>query len=152
VQPTRSFKTAVKHHAGNRQILVDGNRYNVPKGMSDSHIPKVDPVGDALQTAAKNANDKWDSGLLSATEARSIARAHRRGRHWLGNLLLRQAKGRYIEAMLRNRFPGLQWNRKGVDVVDLSTGLKYDILSGTKSNIDLHARRMADELFRMITF
>ena len=46
----------------------------------------------------------------------------------------------------------LQWNRSGVDVFDPTTGLKYDILSGTKSNIDAHAKRISNELFRMIYF
>jgi len=35
---------------------------------------------------------------------------------------------------------------------DPSTGIRYEVLSKTRDNLDLHARRMADTLFRMIMF
>ncbi|WP_309897156.1 hypothetical protein [Archangium sp.] len=41
---------------------------------------------------------------------------------------------------------------KGVDVVDPTTGTRYEILSGTDSNLARHGRRMAGEFFRMLTF
>jgi len=41
---------------------------------------------------------------------------------------------------------------KGVDVVDPATGTRYEILSGTASNLARHGRRMAGEFFRMLTF
>jgi hypothetical protein len=41
---------------------------------------------------------------------------------------------------------------EGIDVVDPATGRQYEILSGTESNLARHGRRMATELFRMLTF
>jgi len=41
--------------------------------------------------------------------------------------------------------------RNGVDVV-VPGGYKYEILSGTESNLARHGRRMAGEFFRMLTF
>lgn len=90
--------------------------------------------------------------MLSAREARAIARAHRSGRHWLGHILLKQAQGRFVEARLRRQFPSLKWSRAGVDVRDPATGLRYEILSGTNFNMNLHAMRMPNVFFRMITF
>jgi len=46
----------------------------------------------------------------------------------------------------------LKWNRTGVDVVDPKTGIQYEILTRTESNMARHGRRMAEELFRMIGF
>ncbi|EPX62172.1 hypothetical protein D187_010076 [Cystobacter fuscus DSM 2262] len=40
---------------------------------------------------------------------------------------------------------------KGVDVV-VPGGYKYEMLSGTESNLARHGRRMAGEFFRMLTF
>jgi hypothetical protein len=40
---------------------------------------------------------------------------------------------------------------KGVDV-EVPGGYKYEILSGTDSNLARHGRRMAGEFFRMLTF
>jgi hypothetical protein len=54
--------------------------------------------------------------------------------------------------MLKREFTQLRWNNRGVDAVDPMTGYRYEILSGTKSNLELHGRRMAEELFRMIAF
>jgi hypothetical protein len=42
--------------------------------------------------------------------------------------------------------------RRRKDAVDPKTGRKYEILSGTESNLARHGRRMADEFFRMLTF
>lgn len=53
---------------------------------------------------------------------------------------------------MKGQFPDLKWNPKGVDAVDPATGRQYEILSGTRSNVDRHVKRMADELFRMIRF
>jgi hypothetical protein len=65
----------------------------------------------------------------------------------------RMARGKFVEQRLRDQFKHLRWSpNKGVDAVDPATGLKYEILSGTKWNLELHGRRMAKELFRMITF
>jgi hypothetical protein len=40
---------------------------------------------------------------------------------------------------------------RGVDV-EVPGGYKYEILSGTESNLARHGRRMAGEFFRMLTF
>jgi putative transposase len=40
----------------------------------------------------------------------------------------------------------------GSDALNPASGVRYDIMSGTASNLDLHAHRMADVLFRMIDF
>jgi hypothetical protein len=75
------------------------------------------------------------------------------GKHWLARLLEREARGRFVHETVKNRFrQGFKWNHHGVDVVDLTTGVKYEILSGTESNLALHGRRMSGEFFRMITF
>jgi hypothetical protein len=39
-----------------------------------------------------------------------------------------------------------------VDVIDPVTGTRYEILSGTASNLARHGRRMTGEFFRMLTF
>ena len=57
-----------------------------------------------------------------------------------------------MEEQLRSEFTSLKWNQTGVDAVDPVTGLKYEILTGTDWNMQLHGRRMAEEFFRMITF
>jgi hypothetical protein len=64
----------------------------------------------------------------------------------------RMARGKFVENELRRQFKHLSWSRLGVDAVDPATGLKYEILSGTKWNMEMHGRRMAEELFRLITF
>jgi hypothetical protein len=81
-----------------------------------------------------------------------MRRAHEQGRYWLVRLLERQARGRYVEQVLRRQFTQLRWNSKGVDAVDPKTGYRYEVLSGTDSNLALHGRRMAEEFFRLITF
>ncbi len=152
--PPREYKVAKTHPStgGNKQVVVDGQRWNVPKGVDPSKIPAVDKVGDQLQAAAKAAASEWNASKLSAAERQAIATAHADGEHWLARLLEQQAKGRYVEARVRPQFPNLQWNRTGVDAIDSATGIKYDVLSGTESNMTLHAKRMAKELFRMIMF
>jgi hypothetical protein len=59
-----------------------------------------------------------------------------------------------VHARLKDQFDGLlRFNHQGVDVVDPSPGgYKYEILSGTESNLARHGRRMAGEFFRMLTF
>jgi hypothetical protein len=49
-------------------------------------------------------------------------------------------------------FPHLKWYERGVDAIDPKTGLRYDILSGSYGNMTEHAKRMPDQVFRMITF
>ena len=148
------LKTVKTHPStgGNRQVEVNGQRWNLPKNVEPSKIPAVDKVGDQLQAAAKTAASQWNAGKLTAAEQQAIATARAEGKHWLASLLEKQAKGRYVESQIRPQFPNLQWNRQGVDAIDPATGIKYDILSGTEWNMTEHAKRMADVLFRMITF
>jgi hypothetical protein len=77
-----------------------------------------------------------------------------RGEYWLAHLLEREARGRFVEERVRQRFKHLyDFSRnRGVDVIDPATGYRYEILSGTESNMARHGRRMAGELFRMLTF
>ena len=63
-----------------------------------------------------------------------------------------QARGRWVESRVKAQFPELKWQAKGVDAVDPKTGVKYEVLSGARSNVDAHAKRMSQETFRMIKF
>lgn len=153
----RPYKVTTTHRLGNRQVLIDGQRWNVPKGTDISEIPENDVLGNRLQELASEAGRAWNPRRnLSPAEREAIADARSQNEHWRANLLEQQAKGRWIENKVRNATEGagfnVNWNRKGVDVVDPSTGLRYDIMSGSKSNMDTHAKRMPNELFRMITF
>jgi hypothetical protein len=109
-----------------------------------------------LQRLTDDAASRWNTSQLSINEQLAIAEARASGEHWRAGLLQAQAKGRWVENEVRSATQSmdlnLEWNRVGVDVRDINTGFKYDVLSGTKSNIDTHAKRMSDELFRMITF
>jgi hypothetical protein len=79
--------------------------------------------------------------------------ALKQGRYWLARLLEREARGRFVHERVKKQFEGiLRFQQQGVDVVDLRTGRKYEILSGTESNLARHGRRMATEFFRMLTF
>nr|WP_224248722.1 hypothetical protein [Hyalangium gracile] len=78
--------------------------------------------------------------------------ARAKGEYWKANLLEAEARGRYVHTQLKEEFPHLQWKHRGVDAVDPTTGIKYEILTQTESNMARHGRRMADELFRMIGF
>ncbi|WP_342747704.1 hypothetical protein [Melittangium boletus] len=73
--------------------------------------------------------------------------------YWLARLLEREARGRYVENEVSRQFKHLyNFSRnKGVDV-EAPGGFKYEILSGTESNLARHGRRMAGEFFRMLTF
>jgi hypothetical protein len=74
----------------------------------------------------------------------------------VSNLLRGYAKGQWVEAQVQRQTAeegvNLDWSRKGVDAVDPATGIKYDIMSGSTSNIAEHAERMSEVLFRYITF
>ena len=97
-------------------------------------------------------SQRWSPSRISTPESQAIAKARAANEPWRGNLLEAQAKGRWVESRVREQFPDLRWNRTGVDAVDPSTGIQYEILSGTRSNLALHAKRMSEEIFRMITF
>jgi hypothetical protein len=68
--------------------------------------------------------------------------------------LEREARGRFVEGRVYQRYKHLYdfSPNKGVDVIDPKTGRRYEILSGTESNLARHGRRMTGELFRMLTF
>ncbi|MDY7226409.1 hypothetical protein [Hyalangium rubrum] len=142
----------IRHQGGNRQILIRGQRWHVPADRSIKEVPTKDLVGDQLQAAAERAARNWSPGHLTAAERNAIRNARSEGRHLEANLWERMYRGRWVENQLRREFPRLQWSPKGVDAMDPTTGLRYEILSGTSSNMELHGRRMAEEFFRLITF
>jgi len=132
----------------------DGPRWHLPRGKSARDIPAEDKVGDMLQEAVTKAANEWGAHRLSRAEQDAIDAALKKGEYWLARLLEREARGRFVHATVEAQFKGrLRFNHKGVDVVDLSPGgYKYEILSGTESNLARHGRRMAGEFFRMLTF
>ncbi|WNG63096.1 hypothetical protein F0U59_45025 [Archangium gephyra] len=110
-------------------------------------------MGDRLQKAVTDAAQQWGQHRLSPQEAKAIDDALKKGEYWLAHLLEREARGRFVHETVRKQFQGvLQFNLQGVDVIDLATGRKYELLSGTASNLAQHGRRMAGEFFRMLTF
>jgi hypothetical protein len=150
----RSSSTVLRHRGGNQQVeLGNGERWHLPRGMSAADIPTHDKVGDMLQEAATRAAREWGPHRLTPNEQDAINEALKKGKYWLARLLEREARGRYVHKKVKDQFDGLlKWNHQGVDVVDLRTGLKYELLSGTESNLARHGRRMASEFYRMITF
>jgi hypothetical protein len=142
----------IRHQGGNRQVSFNGQRWHVPARRSIREIPAKDPVGDALQEAAPRVARNWSRSELSNEQKEAIRRALKKGEYVEANLMERMFRGQWVEKMLRRQFPELEWNPRGVDVVDPVTGYKYEVLSGTASNMELHGRRMAEELFRLITF
>ena len=152
VAPNRNITLDYKHRGGNRQYVVDGERWHVPKGRDVSEIPLSDPLGDKMQAAAHDIGDRWHTGLLSDDYRAAISRAYSGKQFGKARVLEARAKGQYVESQLKLRFPDLQWNSRGVDVSGPNFG--YEVLSGTQSNILRHGRRagMTTEFFRMITF
>nr|AYM53299.1 lipoprotein [Cystobacter fuscus] len=151
----RSAATVLQHRGGNRQMeLSDGQRWHVPRGKSLADIPPHDKVGDQLQEAVTRAAKQWGPDKLSRNEQRAIERALEKGDYWQARLLEREARGRYVQQQVKTQFEHLYdfSLSKGVDVVDPANGRKYEILSGTASNMARHGRRMAGEFFRMLTF
>jgi len=150
---SRSVVTIIRHHLGNLQVFINGQRWHVPANTSLKKIPAADPVGDQLQAAARQAAKNWNPGQLSGPERTAIRRAREQGQYLKAHLQERMARGRFVEKQLRDQFTQLRWSpNKGVDAVDPATGLQYEILSGTKWNMEMHGRRMAEELFRLISF
>ncbi|QSQ28448.1 hypothetical protein JY651_39370 [Pyxidicoccus parkwayensis] len=144
--------TVIRHQGGNRQVVTNGQRWHVPANKPLKDIPATDPMGDQLQAAATRIAEEWSPHMLRAQEREAIRQATARGDHWLARLLERQARGRFVENELNLQFRGLKWSRTGVDAIDPVTGYRYEILSGTVSNLALHGQRMAEVIFRMITF
>ncbi|MFL5357491.1 hypothetical protein [Archangium sp.] len=150
----RSARTVIRHRGGNQQVeLSDGQRWHLSRGKSLADIPAQDKVGDMLQEAVTRAAQEWGPHRLSIKERKAINDALEKGEYWLARLLEREARGRYVNETVKAQFKRLyQFNTQGVDVVDPATSYKYEILSGTESNLARHGRRMAGELFRMLTF
>ncbi len=150
---TRAGATILlRHHGGNRLVSFLGRRFNLPANKSLKELPTRDPLGDELEAAAQRIAKEWGPHQLSRDAVAAINLARKQGRYWLANLLERQARGRFVEQALRRRFSQLRWNPTGVDAVDPTTGYRYEVLSGTDSNLALHGRRLAEEFFRLITF
>jgi hypothetical protein len=144
--------TIIRHQGGNRQVLFNQQRWHVPANKSFKDIPLKDPVGDELVAAAKAIRNEWEPAKMSFKEFKASENARAMGEYWKANLLESEARGRYVHARLKLRFPRLRWNPTGVDAVDPKTGIQYEILTRTESNMARHGRRMAEELFRMIGF
>ncbi|HYO73425.1 MAG TPA: FAD-dependent oxidoreductase, partial [Archangium sp.] len=146
----RSSATVIRRRAGNRQVqLSDGQRWHLPRGKSAADIPAQDKIGDMLQEAVTKATKKWGPHTLSRNEREAIDEALKKGKYWLARLLEREAWGRFVEDEVSKQFRHLyNFSRnKGVDV----EVPKYEILSGTASNLAHHGRRRVGELFRMLT-
>jgi hypothetical protein len=150
---SRSVVTIIRHRLGNLQVFINGQRWHVPPNTPLKKIPAADPVGDQLQAAARQAAKQWHPGQLSGPERTAIQRARENGQYFKAHLMERMARGKFVETQLRDQFKQLRWSpNKGVDAIDPATGLQYEILSGTKWNMEMHGRRMAEQLFRMISF
>ncbi len=150
---SRSVATIIRHRLGNLQVFINGQRWHVPPNTPLNKIPAADPVGDALQAAARQAVKQWNSSWLRQAERDAITTARKQGKYWKAHLMERMARGKFVEKQLRDQFKHLRWSpNKGVDALDPATGIQYEILSGTKWNMEMHGRRMAEQLFRMISF
>jgi hypothetical protein len=144
--------TIIRHLGGNRQVFVNGQRWHVPADRSIKDIPLRDSVGDQLQAAARRIAQNWSRNNLTRAQEEALGMARKRGEYLKAHLMERRFRGQWVENKLREQFTELRWSRTGVDAVDPSTGVRYEILSGTESNFALHGRRMAEEFFRMIAF
>jgi hypothetical protein len=144
--------TIIRHRGGNQQVFLNGQRWHLRAGQSLKDIPAKDPVGDQLQAAAQRIAKNWNSRELSPTQADAIAEARRQSQYLQAHLMERMFRGQWVEQALRRTFTQLRWTTRGVDAVDPTTGIRYEVLSGTRSNMELHGRRMAESFFRLITF
>ncbi|MBM7116218.1 hypothetical protein I3V78_21940 [Archangium primigenium] len=145
---------AIQHRGGNTQVILsNGERWHLPRGKSYRNIPAEDRLGDELQAAVREEAARWSHARLSKEEQAAITAMRDAGKEHRANLLERQARGRWIEFRVKDRFPSLSWNSRGVDITGPSgQSYHYEILSGTESNFALHGRRMASTFFRMIFF
>jgi hypothetical protein len=149
-----SGTVAIQHRGGNKQVILsNGERWHLPPGKSYRDIPGEDRLGDELQAAVREEAAKWSQARLTPEELDAIKTMRARGLEHRANLLERQARGRWVEAQVKDRFPGLSWNSRGVDITGPGgQSYHYEVLSGTESNFALHGRRMASTFFRMIFF
>jgi hypothetical protein len=149
-----SGTVAIQHRGGNKQVILStGERWHLPRGKSYRDIPAEDRLGDELQAAVKEVAGMWSPANLRTEERNAIRSMLDRGLEHRANLLERQARGRWVEAQMKLRFPGVSWNNRGVDITGpAGQSYHYEILSGTESNFALHGRRMTTTFFRMIFF
>ncbi len=149
-----SGTVAIQHRGGNKQVILsNGERWHLPRGKSYRDIPAEDRLGDELQAAVREEAAKWSQAMLTPDETAAINAMRARGLEHRANLLERQARGRWVEAQVKERFRGLSWNSRGVDITGPGgQSYHYELLSGTESNFALHGRRMASTFFRMIFF
>ena len=156
IAPSRNTQVAIRHREGNQQIIVDGQRWHIPKGKSEASIPATDPVGDRLEALAAQHAKEWNTSKLTAPQARAIQEQIDAGRPYVAKIYEARYRGSWVEDRVResamSELPDLKWYERGVDVVDPKTGLRYDILSGSYGNMTEHAQRMSNEVFRMIPF
>lgn len=138
--------------SGNRQVKKDDQVWNLPAGKDANAIPESDPIGDELQRVATEKAAAWGPDKLTPAQENAIEEAVDAGDLVWANVLEGRYRGSWVEKQIRQEFPQLQWSREGVDAFDPETGIWYEICSGTQDNMDRHARRMPDLLFRMITF
>jgi hypothetical protein len=153
-QSNEAGTIVIQHRGGNRQIVLgNGQRWHLPRGTDLHDIPAEDKLGDELQAAAQRIARGWSDSELTRNERAAIERAHRAGNENSVRHLEALARGRWVNAKLKDEFPQLNWHSKGVDAVDPRPGgRKYEVLSGTSENFAVHGRRMATEFFRMIFF
>ncbi|HYO51232.1 hypothetical protein [Archangium sp.] len=144
----------IQHRGGNRQVVLgNGQRWHLPRGKELHDIPAEDKLGDELQAAAERIARGWGDAELTRNERAAIERARRAGNEDSVRHLEGLARGRWVNAKIKDEFPQLNWHSKGVDAVDPRPGgQKYEVLSGTRENFAVHGRRMATEFFRMIFF
>jgi hypothetical protein len=137
---------------GSRVVTVRRQKWNVPAGKSEKDIPKSDPIGDALLASAKKYASTWSKNSLSPNERVAIQDATDQKKFWLAKLLENQAKGRWVESQVKPNFGQLTWSGIGVDAFDIKTNQSYDLLLGSSWNIEKHAKRMPNLVFRFIAF
>jgi hypothetical protein len=136
-EPPEGWTVERTHDEGNRRVVdKNGRKWNLPEGRSFEDIPETDPVGDALQAATDRVASQWKPEYLTPAELDRIRKAQGEGEFWLADLLKQEAKGRWVEQRVRQEFTELTWFSTGPDAIDPSTGLVYDILSGSMSNMD----------------
>jgi hypothetical protein len=144
----------IQHRGGNRQVVLsNGQRWHLPPGKDLHDIPAEDKMGDELQAAAERIARQWGDKHRTPAEREAINRARAAGNEDSARHLDALARGRWVNARLKDEFTQLEWYSKGVDAVDPRPGgLQYEVLSGTRENFAVHGRRMPTEFFRMIFF
>ena len=148
----------VRHRAGNTQVSHLGSRWNIPT-RDTSVLPASDALGDHIQDLARRHAGEF-SFTPTRRQRRTLSSLRREGRGDIAGYVERrwsaQAKGRYVDSMVKQDLavshPHLQLNSRGVDIIDPTTGLSYDLLLGSAENIQRHAMRLSHVLFRYIEF